>query len=131
MINYSYNFELNSSRLLMRKILFSLLVLVSLSSQIRAEDGYRLWLRYDLLTDQKKLALYHQLTKGWFIEGTSPTLNVARQELLQGLNGLLGSSVPGTKVDANSNGLIAGTPKTSSFIASLNLSDKLKAAGQE
>src|SRR5688572_17291517 len=59
-----------------------------------AEDGYRLWLRYDLVKDAARLTSYRQLIKGWSIDGKSPTLDAAGKELSRGLEGLLGQTVP-------------------------------------
>lgn len=77
-----------------------------------AEDGYRLWLRYDLVQDARKLSAYKQLIGGWIADGQSPTLNVATKELQRGLEGLLGVPVPGkSKIDFN--GIVvakAGSP---------------------
>ncbi len=58
------------------------------------EDGYELWLRYLLVDDADRLAEYRAAIKQIFIETTSSTLIAARDELLHGLQGLLGVSIP-------------------------------------
>jgi alpha-glucuronidase len=60
----------------------------------RAEDGYRLWLRYDRIADDAQRAAYAQAL-GRIVLATpagadSPTLAAARDELTAGLSGLLG-----------------------------------------
>ncbi len=60
----------------------------------RAEDGYRLWLRYDRVADDAQRAAYAQAL-GRIVLATpagadSPTLAAARDELTAGLSGLLG-----------------------------------------
>ncbi len=65
----------------MKKSVVVIFLFLSILFEIKAEDGYRLWIRYDLISDQKKLTLHHELTKGWVIEGESPTLAIARKEL--------------------------------------------------
>jgi alpha-glucuronidase len=98
---------------------------------LNAEDGYRLWLRYDKIPDQQVLNQYNKSISGWMIEGTSPTLNVAGKELRIGLNGLLGRAIPSI-TSADKDGLIiAGTPASSSIIASLNLKTRLAKVNDE
>ncbi len=58
-----------------------------------AEDGYRLWLRYDKIVNSKLLHTYlNQINTIYFPAGT-PVLDAARQELLAGLEGLLDKKI--------------------------------------
>ncbi|SEM00981.1 alpha-glucuronidase [Chitinophaga rupis] len=58
-----------------------------------AEDGYRLWLRYDKIVNSKLLYTYlNQVNTIYFPAGT-PVLDAARQELLSGLEGLLDKKI--------------------------------------
>ncbi|MBK5280231.1 MAG: alpha-glucuronidase, partial [Bacteroidia bacterium] len=117
---------------MMKNIALFLVVLFSANFKAKAEDGYRLWLRYDLVSDQTKLSAYKKSITGWMIEGESPTLNVARKELQIGLAGLLGNSTPSIKATGLKEGnIIAGTVTSSPIIASLKLSDKLSAIDKE
>ncbi len=63
----------------------------------RAEDGYRLWLRYDRIDDEALRAAYAAAARNVVLEtpnaSDSPTLSAARDELIAGLRGLLGSPV--------------------------------------
>jgi alpha-glucuronidase len=111
-------------------ILF-LLLATGICSRLSAEDGYRLWLRYDKISDSQLLIVYKSSVTGWLVEGNSPTLLAAGKELQMGLNGLLASQVPNEK-SVNRDGLIvAGTPSGSAVIASLKLAEKLKNLGDE
>jgi len=61
---------------------------------IRAEDGYRLWLRYDRIADDAQRTAY-ATALGHVVLATpagadSPTIAAARDELMTGLSGLLG-----------------------------------------
>jgi alpha-glucuronidase len=96
-----------------------------------AEAGYRLWLRYNLISDSQKLNQYKELIIGWAIEGESPTINVVKDELQLGLTGLLGNSVPRVNSIDNNGILIAASYKSSSLLSKINLSDKLKNIGSE
>ncbi|HEY4108895.1 alpha-glucuronidase family glycosyl hydrolase [Puia sp.] len=76
----------------MKRILLSGLFILWLSSAIKAEDGYRLWLRYDRIDNPILLKQYrHALTTIDF-PATSPILITAKKELLTGLQGLLGET---------------------------------------
>jgi alpha-glucuronidase len=102
------------------KIFFTAIILLG-CSELKAEDGYRLWLRYDLVSDPQILNQYNKSITGLIIEGESPTIRVARKELEMGLNGLLGREVPSVSSVTKDGIIIAGTPQTSSLIASLDL----------
>jgi alpha-glucuronidase len=73
------------------------LVAALAASCARAEDGYRLWLRYDRIDDGALRAAYAAATGTVVLEtpsvGHSPTLAAAQDELSRGLGGLLGSTV--------------------------------------
>jgi alpha-glucuronidase len=106
-------------------------VLLLNNSIIKAEDGYRLWLRYDLISDSAVLNEYNNFVTGWMIEGKSPTLEAAGNELQMGLNGLLGRKIPEVTAIKKSGIIIAGTPGSSQFIASLCLKDRLDRINEE
>ncbi|MET4106302.1 alpha-glucuronidase family glycosyl hydrolase [Hymenobacter sp. UYP22] len=80
--------------MLLRSFLLLLLV-IGLQTGARADDGYRLWLKYDQLPEAG-------LRKAWLARAKSihvdknggPTLQTAVQELQLGLHGLLGRPVP-------------------------------------
>jgi alpha-glucuronidase len=68
--------------------------------QLKADDGYRLWLKYDLIKNHSKLAEYKQFTN--FIKSNIPKsgiITTAEKELKIGLNGLIGRK----NISSNSN----------------------------
>ena len=79
-----------------------------LITETKAEDGYRLWLRYDPVSDPAALAGYTESLKGWIIQGDSPTLKAAGKELQTGLNGLLGRNIPALNSVKKHGAIIAG-----------------------
>jgi alpha-glucuronidase len=97
----------------------------------RAEDGYRLWLRYDLITEADKLGAYKAAFTEINMRGNSPTLNAAREELSNGLTGLLGVRLAFVQTITKPGAVVVGTPQSSETIAAFNLHNKLKAAGEE
>lgn len=96
-----------------------------------AEDGCRLWLRYEQVQDAARLQAYRQAVHEIIIQGNSLTLLAAQKELQTGLNGLLGQATPAAQEPTQQNILLAGTPASSTLIKELNLTDKLKTVGDE
>jgi len=99
------------------------------TTHIRAEDGYRLWLRYDKV-DPAKTRSYRSVLQSITVAGDSPTMNAVRAELSEALGGLLGIEVQFSDV-GDRRGLIVGTPATSPLIASPAFAADLKRAGNE
>jgi alpha-glucuronidase len=118
----------------MKKWIVSIVAIASLFaafSSALAEDGYRLWLRYDLVANSQKLAQYRTHLKSWMIEGNSPTMTAVRRELQGGLHGLLGMNIPETKTPAGSGKLIASTYQNSRVLSALNFNSELQKVGSE
>ena len=78
-------------------------------ANVHAEDGYRLWLRYDLIADSNVRDTYRDLIRGWIVSSQSPTGHVIRKELRIALPGLLGKSVPEASDLSGKYTLIIGT----------------------
>lgn len=95
------------------------------------EDGYDLWLRYRQLSNGLRLTEYRSRLTRVVVENGSPTLDVARDELVRGLGGLLGKTIPVEKAVAFEGAIVIGTPKSSPIVASLRLDAALKDAGRE
>ncbi|TGE06194.1 alpha-glucuronidase family glycosyl hydrolase [Hymenobacter fodinae] len=75
--------------------LLLLLVLCTFAQRGLADDGYRLWLKYELVRDASQRKAYQKQAKFIAVPtGASPILQTAGRELQQGLLGLLGQSVP-------------------------------------
>ncbi|SOD88673.1 alpha-glucuronidase family glycosyl hydrolase [Spirosoma fluviale] len=75
----------------MKRILVCLLLISHLAFP---DDGYRLWLKYDLIKDAPKREAYARSAQFIALNGTSPILKSAADELQMGLQGLLGRTVP-------------------------------------
>jgi alpha-glucuronidase len=108
-----------------RNILHLIAFLLTVTNAL-AEDGSRLWLRYDKISNSQLLTEYQKSITGWIIEGESPTLFAAGKELQLGLNGLLAIQIPSEKSITKDGIIVAGTVESSKLIASLNLIGKLK-----
>ncbi|TLV03741.1 alpha-glucuronidase family glycosyl hydrolase [Dyadobacter luticola] len=78
-----------------------------ISSICRADDGYRLWLKYDEIKDAVIKKQYTGQTRFIALSGSSKTLEAAAGELQIALKGMLGVNVPTVKKPvAGSSGII-------------------------
>lgn len=97
----------------------TLAILLCLGISLQAEDGYRLWLRYETLPRSMQQLDRPHVTS-IVVQGSSPTLNALREELVNGCSGLLGNAIPIADTVERAGAIIVGTPKSSPLIATLN-----------
>ncbi|WP_026463919.1 alpha-glucuronidase family glycosyl hydrolase [Adhaeribacter aquaticus] len=109
--------------------LMCLVLLLKASTAVFADDGYRLWQRYDLIKDTGKLSNYRQLITQVIVEGNSPAAAVIKKELGNGLQGLLGQT-PESMQPVKDNAVVVGTTATP-LISALRLTDRLNKVGKE
>ncbi|WP_207429168.1 alpha-glucuronidase family glycosyl hydrolase [Pedobacter sp. SYSU D00535] len=115
----------------MKKLTLSLLLFVLLCPWLQAEDGYRLWLRYDKVQDEQQLKTYRSQVRELIFPATSQTAMAAREELKEGLSGLLGFTLPEKSSVTQDGALLVGTPTSSRAIARLASNETLKKLGPE
>ncbi len=113
-----------------RVILMLAALLAGAAPALRADDGYGLWLRYRPVSDAARLAEYRAALSQLVVEGDSPTLRAARDELARGLSGLLGREVAAGRRAGGDGAVIVGTPASSPLIAALPLARELRRAGE-
>ena len=119
------------------KILLPLLLLtISLSvlfsvDNAAAEDGYRMWLRYDQVEDRQKLEQYRNLLQQVVIHDESGIMSAAKEEIDRGLKGLLETPVSFESSASSDGALIIGTPQNSEEIAELGWDSDLQQVGDE
>ena len=99
--------------------------------KLNPEDGYQLWMRYGLITDEHTLMAYRKALACVAFEATSPTLLAARDELALALEGLLGTPAVMANQVSRHGTLVAGTPQSSPLIAACNLQHDLAGVGSE
>jgi len=97
------------------KRFFLLLIIIALTLNLKAEDGYRLWLRYDKIDNNIILQQYRNAISSIHFYGSSPTLIAAKNELLHGLRGLLDKKIPVANTISNHSLLVY--TKSSSVVA--------------
>jgi alpha-glucuronidase len=96
----------------------------------QAEDGYRLWLRYDPLPEAMTKAYQSRLTS-LIVQGNSATFEAIGNELTNGCQGLLGRALPLVDKIDRDGVMIIGTPESSPLIANLNWQRQLDGLGNE
>ncbi|MBL7813932.1 MAG: alpha-glucuronidase [Saprospiraceae bacterium] len=96
-------------------------------AQIKAEDGYDLWLRYVPVTDAKRLIEYQSLIKSIAFYGHSATIEAAKEELNRGLKGLLRKNIPLSKTG----NIIIGTAQNVGLSETIVSQKSLKSIGNE
>lgn len=102
--------------------------LFACAGSVRAEDGYRLWMRYVPL--EPALAADYRMRLGEVVApDRTPTQRAARDELQRGLTGLLGRA-PHARLKAAAGPAVAlGTPQSSTVIAPFR--EEIEALGEE
>ncbi|MBL7740802.1 MAG: alpha-glucuronidase [Chitinophagaceae bacterium] len=108
---------------------FLFLAILIMAGSVSAENGYRLWLRYDLLTDKALLTAYRARISTIVADGRSATAAITKEELQNGLLGLLGKKVVMTNTIGHG-AIVTGTPAMD-VIGSLSLKDQLAKTGNE
>ena len=76
----------------MKRIIF-FFIACFIQYSLRAEDGYRLWLRYDKIDDKNLLSQYRSQVSFIHFTDSTPVLLAAKEELLNGLEGLLDKKI--------------------------------------
>ena len=82
-----------------------LLIFFCLGTTVYGSDGYDLWLRYNRISKDEIRTNYVATLKSVSVSSGSATMNIAKNELLKGLNGML-----------NSNYTILDTPDSSTSL---------------
>jgi alpha-glucuronidase len=97
----------------------------------RAEDGYRLWLSYDQITDCTLRQSYAAAITEIVLPENRPTLTAARDELVVGLRGLLGVDIPVVNRPSREGSLILAAATLTPAGAALVSENDLRTAGEE
>jgi len=108
-----------------------LVLLFASSALLRADDGYRLWLRYDPITNEPVRASYAAaFTEIVVPPKAPPAIASAHDELVAGLRGLLGRDLPVVTAATRDGALLLGTPDDPALYAAISETDQ-RAAGME
>jgi len=96
---------------------------------LHAEDGYRLWLRYDKIDNSNLMQQYRTAISYIQFARSSPTLDAAKKEMLEGLQGLLNKKI--TLPNKIENGTILVGTAADLAIYSLVSKDAFNKIGEE
>jgi alpha-glucuronidase len=108
-----------------------LLLALLIPASLAAEDGSRLWLRYDLIADESLRQAYSAAVAEVVVpEVPGAVVASARDEIVTGLRGLLGRDAPVVAKAGGGNTLVLGTSRDP-WVASVVGAGDLRAAGDE
>ncbi len=96
--------------------LCAVLALLACAGGARAEDGYRLWMRYHPVATTVAADYRRQLAEVVAPDGT-PMQRATRDELARSLPGLLGTAPPMRTAISTDHALVLGTPQSSALVA--------------
>ncbi|QKJ33157.1 alpha-glucuronidase [Mucilaginibacter mali] len=118
--------KLNNYRL---KGILLLFILTGISAA-HAEDGYRLWLRYDAISNKSLAQSYRSAISQLVFPARNPVLDAAKKELRSGLKGLL-QHQPAEVKTATGNALVIGMPQNNSLVAGAQFKTVLNGLGTD
>ncbi|MES2648976.1 MAG: alpha-glucuronidase family glycosyl hydrolase [Bacteroidota bacterium] len=101
-----------------------------LLSSVFGESGYRLWLRYEPISNATLLSGYKKAITSFHFTGNGETIDVAKQEMIIGLKGLLNKTISEDK-SIKPNSILVGTPASSALVASLVSSTEIESIRSE
>ncbi len=94
----------------------ALALIIPSATPARADDGYRLWLKFDAIRDEQYLMRCREAIGSVSVSGSSETCRIVRDQLKHGLGGLLGRPVTVETRDRRKTSVYVGTPRSSAFI---------------
>jgi alpha-glucuronidase len=118
----------NKKNIIVPGMIFFLLLSFSF---VKAEDGYRLWLRYDKISNSSLLNKYKTAIQFPFVIGKSATVTIAQNELSNALSGLFGARIISNSGNITVSTLICGTPDQSQEVKNLSAKLNLGKVGEE
>ena len=98
---------------------------------LSAEDGYRMWLRYDKINDSRLLDHYRQNLERVVMIDDSETMSAVKDEVERGLKGLLDIRVSFEPQVTGKGALVIGTPANNPVVAGLGFENRLAETGDD
>ncbi len=109
---------------------FLLLSALAIVPPLRADDGYRLWLRYEKVLEEPLRDSYRSDVSSIVVQVGMETKAILIKELQRGFQRMLDTSIP--EMDTVKDGsLVVGTPETSSWVGGLKWNQDLSRLGTE
>jgi alpha-glucuronidase len=120
-----------AARRVKRTPLVAVFLFAAVATPVRADNGYELWLRYHPVADSVRRAEYRATITQLVMDAGTPTQRVAREELVRGIGGLLGSPIALRTSVRGDGAVIAGTPASLQRMAGLSFGADLRSLGSE
>ena len=115
----------------MKLKLIYIAALILCMPMLHAENGYDLWLRYQKVDNSQLLNSYSKTLAKLNFPANSATLTEAKNELKQGLNGLLDTNLPET-AGISKGTLLVGTPASSKVLSGIHaITNEVSVLGDE
>ncbi len=114
-----------------RTLPFLLIIILLSGFSLQAEDGYRLWLRYVKIPNNNILKEYSSQINSIYIEGSSSTIFAAKEELINGLTGLLGKEIIAVNGIKSNGTVVVANYSSSKLLNELNIAGQLSNLGNE
>ncbi|MVN22660.1 alpha-glucuronidase family glycosyl hydrolase [Mucilaginibacter arboris] len=115
----------------MKKLFLYFFFLLFSSVQVNAENGYRLWLRYDKVDNKALYTQYRASITQLVFPAKTATLTEAKNEITTGIKGLLQLDLPQKETVTANGALLICTPSSSKLINFSPVKEALKEVGQE
>ncbi len=96
----------------------------SINTSLLADDGYKLWLRYEKINDKQWIDDNKELLKHVYIPGNHKIYESIKKELTLGLQGTLGITPIFVENPKGKNAILIGTPESNPYI--LNKKEELE-----
>ncbi|NLT50544.1 MAG: hypothetical protein GXX85_06470 [Ignavibacteria bacterium] len=109
----------------------NILLLFFIFNLLFADDGYRLWLKYDKIKDARLIEYCEKNIKGIYIERDAGILKTAACELEQGLEGLLGKKIKRVNEIKEDGIIVASKYSDSKILSQLDICGKMENLGNE
>jgi alpha-glucuronidase len=108
---------------------FILIIIIILSGNLlRAEDGYKLWLRYAPLAESESA---EEILRQVYIPDSHETFKIIKEEISRAAEGMIGQEIKFASAIAAGTSLIIGTPESIPKLREDRFSDRLKQLATE
>ncbi|MDN3204303.1 alpha-glucuronidase family glycosyl hydrolase [Algoriphagus sediminis] len=101
------------------KLHLFLVFFICLALRLQADDGYRLWLRYDQISDPEILENYQANLRTIAFLGEGEIFKTAENELLKGLNGLLTQKTQTVSTQTEADIIVGSIGEDFSFLSTV------------
>lgn len=114
-----------------RTFLFLFVAVCLVLGTALSDDGYQLWLKYKKVPNEERLKEYRDAISSIIVSGNAETDKIIRDDLRDGLDGLLAKKVSIGSSPDGGNSIVVGTPKSSAIVKEMGYGSLLQSLGRE